>query len=220
MKPASAVTSASGKTIAIAGNIGAGKSSLVEFLTRTYGIEPFYEPNDENPYLPDFYVNMERWAFHSQLYFLSNKFRMHQQLEQRPGVVVLDRTIYEDAEIFATALHKMRKFTGRDWDTYWSFYQVILNAIRPPDLMIYLRCSMRTLRKRIRLRGRTMEQDIPLSYLKRLEGLYEQWLANYQFGEVLVLETDKLDYINDMVDCLEVMERVEALLPATLKRPV
>lgn len=219
MKPASTVTGASGKTIAIAGNIGAGKSSLVEFLTRTYGIQPFYEPNDENPYLPDFYVDMERWAFHSQLYFLSNKFRMHQQLEQRPGVVVLDRTIYEDAEIFATALHKMRKFTGRDWDTYWSFYQVIVNAIRPPDLMIYLRCSMRTLRKRIRLRGRTMEQDIPLSYLKRLEGLYEQWLANYQFGEVLVLETDKLDYINDMVDCLDVMERVEALLPATLKRP-
>jgi len=208
-----------GKTIAIAGNIGAGKSSLVEFLTRTYGIEPFYEPNDENPYLPDFYKDMNRWAFHSQLYFLSNKFRMHQQLEQMGGVVVLDRTIYEDAEIFATALHNMRKFTGRDWDTYWNFYQIILEAIRPPDLMIYLRCSMRTLRKRIRLRGRSMEQDIPLSYLKRLEGLYEQWLSSYQFGDVLVLETDKLDYINDMVDCLDVMERVEALLPATLKRP-
>ena len=208
-----------GKTIAIAGNIGTGKSSLVEFLTRTYGIEPFYEPNDENPYLPDFYQDMNRWAFHSQLYFLSNKFRMHQQLEQMSGIVVLDRTIYEDAEIFATALHNMRNFTGRDWDTYWNFYQVILKAIRPPDLMIYLRCSMRTLRKRIGLRGRTMEQDIPLAYLKRLEGLYEQWLTSYQFGEVLVLETDKLDYINDMVDCLEVMERVEALLPATLKRP-
>ncbi len=208
-----------GKTIAIAGNIGTGKSSLVEFLSRTYGIEPFYEPNDENPYLPDFYQDMNRWAFHSQLYFLSNKFRMHQQLEQMSGVVVLDRTIYEDAEIFATALHKMRKFTGRDWDTYWGFYQVILDAIRPPDLMIYLRCSMRTLRKRIKLRGRAMEQDIPLSYLKRLEGLYEQWLSSYQFGEVLVLETDKLDYINDMVDCLDVMERVEALLPATLRRP-
>ena len=210
---------ATGKTIAIAGNIGAGKSSLVEFLTRTYGIQPFYEPNDENPYLPDFYKDMNRWAFHSQLYFLSNKFRMHQQLEQMGGVVVLDRTIYEDAEIFATALHKMRKFTGRDWDTYWNFYQVILDAIRPPDLMIYLRCSMRTLRKRIRMRGRSMEQDIPLSYLKRLEGLYEQWLSSYQFGDVLVLESDKLDFINDMVDCLDVMERVEALLPATLKRP-
>ena len=208
-----------GKTIAIAGNIGTGKSSLVEFLTRTYGIQPFYEPNDENPYLPDFYQDMNRWAFHSQLYFLSNKFRMHRQLDKMSGVVVLDRTIYEDAEIFATALHKMRSFTGRDWDTYWNFYQIILDAIRPPDLMIYLRCSMRTLRKRIRMRGRTMEQDIPLSYLKRLEGLYEQWLSSYQFGEVLILESDKLDYINDMVDCLDVMERVETLLPATLKRP-
>lgn len=215
----STIKTSSGKTIAIAGNIGAGKSSLVEFLTRTYGIEPFYEPNDENPYLPDFYLDMKRWAFHSQLYFLSNKFRMHQQLERMSGVVVLDRTIYEDAEIFASALHKMGKLTGRDWDTYWSFYQVILDSIRPPDLMIYLRCSVRTLRQRIRMRGRAMEQDIPLAYLKRLQGLYEQWLSNYQFGEVLVLETDKLDYINDMVDCLEVMERVEALLPSTLKRP-
>lgn len=211
---------APGKTIAIAGNIGTGKSSLVEFLTRTYGIQPFYEPNDENPYLPDFYQDMNRWAFHSQLYFLSNKFRMHRQLDKMSGVVVLDRTIYEDAEIFATALNKMRNFTGRDWETYWNFYQIILDAIRPPDLMIYLRCSMRTLRRRIRLRGRAMEQDIPLSYLKRLEGLYEQWLSTYQLSEVLVLETDKLDYINDMVDCLDVMERVETLLPTTLKRPV
>jgi deoxyadenosine/deoxycytidine kinase len=219
MSPDSTAQACSGKTIAIAGNIGAGKSSLVEFLTRTYGIEPFYEPNDENPYLPDFYLDMKRWAFHSQLYFLSNKFRMHQQLERMSGVVVLDRTIYEDAEIFASALHKMGKLTGRDWDTYWSFYQVILDSIRPPDLMIYLRCSVRTLRQRIRMRGRAMEQDIPLAYLKRLQGLYEQWLSNYQFGEVLVLETDKLDYINDMVDCLDVMERVEALLPSTLKRP-
>jgi len=208
----------SGKTIAIAGNIGTGKSSLVDFLSRTYGIEPFYEPNDENPYLPDFYQDMNRWAFHSQLYFLSNKFHMHQQLEQVSGVVVLDRSIYEDAEIFATALHNMRKFTGRDWDTYWKFYQIILDAIRPPDLMIYLRCSMRTLRKRIRLRGRDMEQSIPLSYLKRLDGLYESWLKSYQYSDVLVLETDKLDYINDMVDCLDVMERVEALLPKTLHR--
>ena len=213
-------TRSSGKTIAIAGNIGTGKSSLVEFLTRTYGIQPFYEPNDENPYLPDFYRDMNRWAFHSQLYFLSNKFRMHRQLDKMSGVVVLDRTIYEDAEIFATALNKMRNFTGRDWDTYWNFYQIILDAIRPPDLMIYLRCSMRTLRKRIRLRGRAMEQDIPLSYLKRLEGLYEQWLSSYHLSEVLVLETDKLDYINDMVDCLDVMERIEALLPATLNRPM
>jgi len=206
------------KTIAIAGNIGAGKSSLVEFLTRTYAIQPFYEPNDENPYLPDFYKDMKRWAFHSQLYFLSNKFRMHQQLDRSTGVVVLDRSIYEDAEIFASALHEMGNFTARDWDTYWEFYQTILGAIRPPDLMIYLRCSMRTLRQRIKLRGRKMEQDIPLSYLKRLDGLYENWFGRYQLSEFLVLETDQLDYINDMVDCLDVMQRVEAIIPSALNR--
>ena len=207
-----------GKTIAIAGNIGSGKSSLVEFLSQAYDIRPFYEPNDENPYLPDFYRDMRAWAFHSQLYFLSNKFRLHQELDQTAGVVVLDRTIFEDAEIFATALKQMRKFNGRDWDTYWNFYQIILNAIHPPDLMIYLRCPIRTIRRRIRLRGRTMEQDIPLSYLKRLEGLYEQWVLNYSMGEVLVLDSGRLDYIHDMVDRLDVMERVEALLPRHLKR--
>jgi deoxyadenosine/deoxycytidine kinase len=207
-----------GKTIAIAGNIGSGKSSLVDFLSRTYGIRPFYEPNDENPYLPDFYGDMRRWAFHSQLYFLSNKFRMHQELDQATGVVVLDRTIFEDAEIFATALQQMRKLTGRDWDTYWNFYQIILRAIRPPDLMIYLRCPIRTIRRRIRLRGRRMEQDIPLSYLKRLERLYEEWIAGYGMGEVLILDSGRLDYIHDMVDCLDVMERVEALLPQDLER--
>lgn len=207
-----------GKTIAIAGNIGSGKSSLVEFLSQAYDIRPFYEPNDENPYLPDFYRDMKTWAFHSQLYFLSNKFRLHQELDQTAGVVVLDRTIFEDAEIFATALKQMRKFNRRDWDTYWNFYQIILNAIRPPDLMIYLRCPIRTIRRRIRLRGRTMEQDIPLSYLKRLEGLYEQWVLNYSMGEVLVLDSGRLDYIHDMVDRLDVMERVEALLPRHLKR--
>lgn len=206
------------KTIAIAGNIGAGKSSLVEFLTRSYGIEPFYEPNDENPYLPDFYRDMKRWAFHSQIYFLASKFRIHQRLDRTAGLAVLDRTIFEDAEIFATALHRMRKINQRDWQTYQDFYQVILGAIRPPDLMIYLRCNMRTLRRRIRLRGRAMEQDIPLGYLKRLEGLYEEWIGEYAMGEVLVLDSGRLDYINDMVDCLDVMERIEALLPRSLQR--
>ena len=114
----------------------------------------------------------------------------------------------------------MRNFTGRDWDTYWNFYQTILEAIRPPDLMIYLRCSMRTLRKRIRLRGRSMERNIPLAYLKRLEKLYDNWVESYGQGEILVLETDKLDYVNDMVDRLDVMERVEALLPSALNRPI
>lgn len=206
------------KFIAIAGNIGAGKSSLLDFLTSTYDVAPFYEPNDENPYLPDFYKNMERWAFQSQLYFLSNKFRIHQAADRASGVVVQDRTIFEDAEIFATALHQMKKIDQRDWQTYWDFYQTILEAIQPPDLMIYLRCSMRTLRRRVRLRGRQMEQDIPLSYLKRLERLYENWIGQYALSEVLVLESDRLDFVHDLIDRQDVRERIEALLPSTLRR--
>ncbi len=201
------------RSIAIAGTMGSGKSTLVDFLSRTYDVSPFYEPNDENPYLPDFYKDMKRWAFRSQLYFLSNKFRLHQELDRTPGVVALDRTIFEDAEIFATALHQMRKIDKRDWQTYWGFYQAILDAIKPPDLMIYLRCSMRTLRQRIKLRGRAMEQDVPLAYLKRLERLYNEWIDAYAMSDVLVLETDELDYIHDLLYRLDVMERIEAVLP-------
>ncbi len=199
--------------------MGSGKSTLVEFLSRTYGILPFYEPNEDNPYLPDFYKDMKRWSFHSQLYFLGNKFRLHQELDRVPGTVVLDRTIFEDAEVFATALRDMKRMDSRDWETYWTFYQSILDAIKPPDLMIYLRCSMRTLRRRIKLRGREMEQDVPLAYLKRLDKLYENWIGSYQLSEVLVLETDKLDYIHDLIHRLDVMQRIEAVLPPELGRP-
>jgi len=199
--------------------MGSGKSTLVEFLARTYGVMPFYEPNDENPYLEDFYKDMQRWAFQSQLYFLSNKFRLHQELDRQPGAVVLDRTIFEDAEIFATALMQMRKISKRDWETYQGFYHAILDAIKPPDLMIYLRCSMRPLRQRIRLRGRRMEQDVPLAYLKRLDRLYEDWIDRYNMSEVLVIETDKLDYIHDFVHRLDVMERIETVLPKDFGKP-
>jgi deoxyadenosine/deoxycytidine kinase len=162
---------------------------------------------------------MKRWAFQSQLYFLSNKFRLHQELDRQPGVVALDRTIFEDAEVFATALHQMRKISKRDWATYCGFYEAILDAIRPPDLMIYLRCSMSTLRHRIRLRGRKMEQDVPLSYLTRLDRLYEGWIDSYDMSEVLVLETDRLDYIHDLIHRLDVMERIESVLPDEIGRP-
>jgi deoxyadenosine/deoxycytidine kinase len=201
------------RAIAIAGNMGAGKSTLVEFLSRTYGVTPFYEPSDENPYLADFYKDMKRWAFRSQLYFLCSKFRLHQQLDRQPDVVALDRTIFEDAEIFATALYQMRKISKRDWQVYQAFYAAILEAIRPPDLLIYLRCSMRTLRQRIRLRGRKMEQDVSPAYLKRLDGLYESWIAAYDMSDVLVLDTERLDYVHDLVHRLDVMQRIEAVLP-------
>lgn len=205
----------SGRTyIAVAGNIGAGKSTLVDFLCRTYGVQPFFEPNDDNPYLADFYADMSAWSFHSQVFFLSHKFRIHQQLDETPGTVVQDRTIYEDAEIFATALHEMGKMSDRDFATYQALYATICNSLRPPDLMIYLRCPMKTLKKRIKLRGRAMEQDIPTSYLKLLHDLYEDWIARYTLSEVMVLDTEKLDYISDLVDRLDVMKRIEAVLPA------
>lgn len=207
------------RIIAIAGNMGSGKSTLVEFLSRTYAVSPFYEPNEQNPYLPDFYRDMRRWAFHSQVYFLSNKFRLHQELDRTPGVSILDRTIFEDAEVFARALREMRRIDKRDWETYQDLYRAILEAIRPPDLMIYLRCSMRTLRKRVRLRGRAMEQDVPLSYLKRLDSLYEAWIGSYRMSDVLILETDRLDYVSDLMYRLDVMQRIEAVLPANLGRP-
>lgn len=207
------------KTIAIAGNMGSGKSTMVEFLSRAYGVQPFYEPNDDNPYLPDFYRDMRSWAFHSQLYFLSSKFRLHQELDRTPGVSILDRTIFEDAEVFATALRDMRHIDKRDWATYRAFYEAILDAIEPPDLMIYLRCSVRILRKRIFLRGRAMERDVPLSYLKRLQRLYDTWIAGYRLSEVLVLETDELDYVNDLVHRLDVMERIESVLAADIGTP-
>lgn len=204
------------KVIGIAGNIGVGKTSLVEFLTQTYDITPFYEPNDDNPYLDDFYQDMKAWGFHSQLYFLASKFKIHQELDATPGVVIQDRTLFEDVEIFATALYQMRKISKRDWQTYQNLYQSIQNAIKPPDLMIYLKCSVRTMRKRIKLRGRAMEQDIPLAYLKRLEKLYENWINSYRekFGssKVLTIETDRLDYVNDMIDQIELMEHIEQLL--------
>jgi deoxyadenosine/deoxycytidine kinase len=206
------------KFIAIAGNIGAGKSSLLEFLSSTYHVAPFYEPNEDNPYLADFYRDMKRWAFQSQLFFLSNKFRIHQEADKVRGVVVQDRTIYEDAEIFATALYRMRKIDQRDWETYQAFYQNIISAIQPPDLMIYLRCPVRVLRQRIRARGRSMEQDIPLAYLRRLDQLYEEWLARYTLSEVLVVESGQLDYVSDLIDRQDLRERIEALLPATLTR--
>jgi deoxyadenosine/deoxycytidine kinase len=203
--------------VAVAGNIGAGKSTLVDWLCKTYGIQPFFEPNEANPYLEDFYSDMSGWGFHSQVFFLSHKFRIHQELDETPGVVVQDRTIYEDAEIFARALHEGGNMSDRDYQTYRELYTTICHSLTPPDLMIYLRCPMRTLRKRIKQRGRAMEQDIPLSYLRLLDRLYEDWIARYPH-EVLVVDTEKMDYLSDLVHRLDVMKRIEAYLPASAIR--
>ena len=200
------------KFIAIAGNIGAGKTELTEFLFRRYGLKPFYEPNDQNPYLEDFYADMKTWAYRSQLFFLTHKFRLHLSLQGEPGAVVQDRTIYEDAEIFARNLYRQRLIERRDFETYWELYQSIGRALRPPDLMIQLRCPVRTLRQRIRARGRSFEQDIPAAYLRRLNLLYEDWYARYDLSPVLRLEIDKLDYLTDLVDRVDLLDRIEHYL--------
>lgn len=201
--------------IAIAGNIGAGKSTLVEFLCNTYGVPPFFEPNDDNPYLADFYADMNAWAFHSQVFFLTHKFRIHQELDKTPGIVVQDRTIYEDAEVFASALKKSKRMSERDWKTYSELYATICSAIKPPDLMVYLKCSLKTTKQRIKLRGRAMEQTIPSSYLKLLQEMYDDWFSRWTASEVLVLDTDKLDYISDLVDRLDVLAQIERYLPTS-----
>ncbi len=204
------------KYIAIAGNIGSGKSSLTQFLETNYQIRPFYEPNAQNPYLADFYTDMKAWSFHSQLFFLIAKFRMHQKIATIDERIVLDRTIYEDAEIFAKALFESRRMNKRDFDMYWNLYQTLCSTLRKPDLLIYLRCPIRTLEKRIALRGRKIEQNIPRAYLKKLESLYVNWLENYKLSEVVIIDTEKLDYVSDMVHRIDVMKKIEAFLKPTV----
>jgi deoxyadenosine/deoxycytidine kinase len=198
--------------VAIAGNIGAGKSSLVDFLSHEYGIAPFFEPNETNPYLSDFYRDMKAWSFHSQIYFLSQKFRIHQELTATSDPVLQDRTIYEDAEIFAENLYRQKKMSKRDYETYRSLYEVIVAQLRPPTLMIYLRCSIPALKKRIKLRGRADEQKLPRGYLERLDQLYEEWFAKYRLSETLIIDTDRMDYLTDLVDRIDLYQRIERAL--------
>lgn len=200
------------KYIAVAGNMGSGKSSIVDFLCREYGLKPFYEPNDLNPYLADFYKDMARWAYHSQLHFLTHKFRIHQELERSDGVVVQDRTIYEDAEIFCTNLHKSGYIIKRDYFTYMDLYRTISKSLRPPTVMLYLECPLRTLKKRIAKRGRQMEKNVPDEYLKRLERLYRRWISKYSLSPVIRVSTEKYDYMDDFITRQDVMKEIEKYL--------
>lgn len=200
------------KYIAIAGNIGVGKSSLVEFLCKTYGVKPFFEYNDENPYLKDFYQDMPKWAFQSQIHFLSHKFRIHQELAEAKETVIQDRSIYEDAEIFATNLHRQKIMNARDFATYYEMYQTILKSLPPPDVMIYLACPVKVLQERIKKRGRKMEQSIPSSYLRQLHTLYEEWINNYKLSPALTLSTAKMDYLTNWIDRMDVLEKIEGYL--------
>jgi deoxyadenosine/deoxycytidine kinase len=198
--------------IAVAGNMGAGKSELVQFLCRRYGLKPFFEPNDTNPYLADFYADMEKWAFHSQVYFLTHKLRLHRELMADPGTVVQDRTIYEDAEIFCENLHRTGKINDRDYKLYRELYESVTASLSPPDLMIFLKCPVRTLKRRILSRGRRMEIDVPVEYLKSLNKLYDEWRGRYSMSPVIELATDHLDYLTDLVDRLDLFKQIERYL--------
>jgi deoxyadenosine/deoxycytidine kinase len=183
------------KFVAVAGNIGVGKSTLVEKLSARLGWEPFYEPVTQNPYLEDFYREMSGWAFHSQIFFLTHRLRLHYELSRRPSSVVQDRSVYEDAEIFARNLHLQGYLSPRDYATYRSLYETVIQLLPPPDLVIYLRASVPTLLQRIARRGRDYEQRIPASYLEGLNRLYEEWIADFRLCPVLTVPADALDFV-------------------------
>ena len=204
------------KFIAIAGNMGAGKSTMVEYLHHQYSFTPVYEPFMDNPYLDDFYKDMKRWSFHSQLYFLTHKFRLHMELLKELNgserTIVLDRSIYEDSEIFCQNLFLNKKINKRDFQTYMELYQTMKEALQPPDLMIYLKCSVRTIKKRIKKRGRESEQTIPTVYIRNLNKLYEKWIASYDLSPVLIWETDRMDYISDIAYRIEFHQEIDNVL--------
>lgn len=192
--------------------MGSGKSSLVKWLCQQFELSPFFEPHDENPYLEDFYGDMPRWAFNSQLFFLVRRFRIHRSIEDLGRAVVQDRTLFEDAEIFARHLRDRGFIDDRDWGTYTDLYDTLRRDLRPPDLMIYLRCGPKTLRKRIAMRGREYEKAIPAAYLKSLDALYEDWFARYDASPTLVLETDQMDYVTRLFDRHQLLETIRAQL--------
>lgn len=200
--------------IAVAGNIGAGKSTLTGLIADALHWTPFYEANAENPYLSDFYQDMERWSFHSQVFFLGKRLEHHRQLIDHPGSVIQDRTVYEDAEIFARNLAKQGKMSARDYDAYCRLYKAVSSFLPPPSLIIYLRASVDTLVNRIQLRGRDFEQDIRRDYLGQLNELYEDWIGDWTLCRVLTIETDGIDFQHNQGDLEQILQEIQsALLP-------
>ncbi len=201
-----------GTYVAVAGNIGAGKSSFVEFLQSRYDIEPVFEPNEDNPFLEDFYADMGRWAFHSQMYFLAKKMEIHQGIRDAQSDILQDRTLWEDAEIFAEHLGRTGVLSAREYETYRLVYESVRDELRPPDLMIYLRCPVKVLRRRIAARGREMEAAIPASYLRSLDRLYEEWFSRYTLSPTIVFQTDQLDPVTDIVHAHDVLTQFDEYL--------
>lgn len=198
--------------VALAGNIGSGKTTLSSLLGKHFGWEIHFESTENNPYLRDFYNDMQRWSFNLQIYFLHNRFNQILDIRRGSQPVIQDRTIYEDAHIFSTNLHEMGLMTTRDYQNYSELFQLMTQQIQAPDLLIYLKASISTLVDHIQQRGREYEGNISIDYIKRLNEKYEKWISSYQLGPLLILDVDTLDYVNRPEDMAEIFRKVNAQL--------
>lgn len=200
------------KHIAVAGNIGAGKTTLTNMLAKQYKWKPHYEDVDHNPYLVDFYEDMHRWSFNLQIYFLNSRISQLTTIRGGKDTVIQDRTVYEDAYIFAPNLYEMGLMTHRDFENYFSFFKTLKTLTSPPDLLIYLKATVPALVDRIQKRGREYEENIRLDYLKRLNGLYEKWISEYHDGPLLIIDVDQNNFAEKEEDFAEIVKRVDAEL--------
>ncbi len=196
--------------IAIAGNIGSGKTTLTTLLSRHYGWEPQFEDIDDNPYLNDFYKDMQRWSFNLQIFFLKSRFGQVQAIHKGDKDVVQDRTMYEDAHIFAPNLHAMGLMSTRDFETYQSLFKLMNNFIPAPNLLIYLRSSVSNLVEQIQKRGRDYENSIRIDYLSRLNERYEAWISSYDHGDLLIIDVDGLDFQQNKEDLASIIDKIDA----------
>jgi deoxyadenosine/deoxycytidine kinase len=197
------------KHIAVCGNIGSGKTSLTEKLAKHYGWNPLYESVDNNPYLRDFYQDMSKWAFHVQIFFLNSRFRQVNEIHGNTKPTIQDRTIYEDAYIFAANLHQSGHMSDRDYTNYMEIFQSMITFVKPPDLLIYLKASVPKLVRQIEKRGRDFEYSIRLDYLRQLNKQYETWILNYRDGKLLTIDVDHLDFVENIDDFSVIVGKVD-----------
>ena len=197
------------KHIAVSGNIGSGKTTLVEKLSKHFGWSPLYESVDHNPYLRDFYDDMTRWAFHLQIYFLNSRFNQVHQIRQSEKTIIQDRTIYEDAYIFAANLHKSKHISDRDYQSYLDIFHSMINFVKAPDLLIYLKADIPKLVQQIQKRNRDFEFNIKLEYLRNLNEHYEEWIGRYTLGKLLVIDVNKLDFVENIEDFSFIVSKID-----------
>jgi len=197
------------KHIAVCGNIGSGKTTLTEKLSKHYNWLPLYESVDHNPYLRDFYQDMTRWAFHLQIYFLNSRFRQVNEIRGNDQTTIQDRTIYEDAYIFAAHLHHSGNISDRDYQSYLDIFHSMINFVQPPELLIYLRADIPKLVQQIEKRGRDFEYAMRLDYLRKLNERYEEWIGKYKLGKLLIIDVNKLDFVERIDDFSFIIEKVD-----------